>query len=251
VIPLGISRDKIGAAIRAVKRGEDATSWAEPLLNLPEVDQGNLHALKENLEELIQEYPETIRQRSEHAQKFDGEANILIHQSLSLPPQLPAADDFWRGLAVLYLNRIVDWRHGQGGGAKEANFGAGSPWDNLPRRLWMRAEIVMDTDRRDPYELARRGGGDFWRSHIIRIRYGSCRSVARAFVDLAYPYPGRPRKSVWTRDELREMPKRLRRLQATVALELLDESAARTLISGELEKIRSAADEPYNSAISP
>jgi hypothetical protein len=144
----------------------------------------------------------------------------------------------------------VDWRHGQGGEAKEANFGAGSPWDNLLRRLWIRAEIVLDINRPDPYDLARRGGGDFWRSHIIRIRYGSCRPIARAFADLAYPESGRPRHSVWARDELREVSKRLRRLQATVAMELLDEDAARGLISGELEKVRATANEPHNSASS-
>ena len=187
MLPLGIRREKIGTALAAVRRGEDAATWAEPLVGLPEIDQQAIDSLREELEELVAQFPERIRQRSEQAQKFDAAASILIHRSLYLPPQLSASDDFWRGLVVLYYSGIVDWRHGQGGEAKEANFGAGSPWDNLLRRLWIRAEIVLDTNRPDPYELARRGGGDFWRSHIIRIRYGSCRPLARAFADLGRP----------------------------------------------------------------
>lgn len=243
MLPLGIRREKIGTALGAVRRGEDAATWAEPLIGLPEIDQQAIDNLGENLEELVAQFPERITQRSVQAQEFDAAASILLHRSLYLPPSLSASDDFWRGLAVLYYSGIVDWRHGQGGEAKEANFGAGSPWDNLLRRLWIRAEIVLDTNRPDPYDLARRGGGDFWRSHIIRIRYGSCRPIARAFVELAYPESGRPRHSVWTRDELREVPKRLRRLQATVAMELLDEDTACDLISGELEKIRATAND--------
>lgn len=248
--PLGIRRDKVGAALGAVRRGENAAAWAEPLVGLPEIDQQVIDNLAEDLEELVARFPDPLAQRSEQAQEFDAAASILIHNSLYLPPQLAASDDFWRGLAVLYYSAIVDWRHGQGGEAKEANFGAGSPWDNLLRRLWIRAEIVLDINRSDPYELARRGGGDFWRSHIIRIRYGSCRPLARAFADLAYPDSNRPRHSPWTRDELRDVPKRLRRLQATVAMELLDEDAARYLISGELEKTRATANEPRDSAVS-
>lgn len=240
MIPRGIKQAKFLEALDAVRNGVDPATKGleEPLTEMPEIDLKAIETLQSELRKLTKQFPGTIGKRSTEAQEFDAQACVLVHSHLKLPPRLSASSDFWRWLALTKFKDIVDWRHGAGAEAMDANLGGGSPWDNLLTRLWVRADLVFDKVRHEPYELAKRGGGDFWRSHLIRISYGSCRTLARAFVAFVYPSSGNPRESIMTVRELRELAKRLRRLQATVALELLDHTGANTLLAGELKDIK-------------
>lgn len=242
MIPRGIRREKVPEALRLIRAGEEIAgrSMDESLSRVPEIDERRIEDLRKELRNLMQQFPDPLRQKSDEAQEFDSKACVLIHSTLNLPPELSASGDLWRWLAIAKFSDLIEWRHGEGGEAREANFGGGSFWDNLLTRLWIRADVVFDPVRSNPYELARLGGGDFWRSHLIRIRYGSCRTLARTFVIRSYPHPAEPRKSSMTGKQVRELAKRLRRLQATVAFELLDESSADALIKGELENVRLA-----------
>ena len=42
----------------------------------------------------------------------------------------------------------------------------------------------------DPYEYAKRGTGDFWRSHILRTDLGKDRTFVRAFLDFNFDADG-------------------------------------------------------------
>ena len=79
----------------------------------------------------------------------------------------------------------------------------------------------------DPYELVKYGDVDTWRSHILRVNTGSCRNYARALIRFQYPDSKQNRLSV---NEIRELAKKVKRIQATVALELLTEEGAYSLV---------------------
>lgn len=174
--------------------------------------------------------------------EFDAQASVALHESLRIPSTVAADDGFWRWLAFAEFADIVDWRHPGGAGFSEAsNYGIGTIWNNLIARLWFRSEIVFLPSADDPYDLAKRGDVDLWRSHILRVNPGSCRNYARALVRFQCPDGTRSRLSV---DEIREFAKRVNRLQATVALEVLSEDDAYSFV----ERLATSVQEEMTQA---
>ena len=115
-------------------------------------------------------------------QLFDRAACKVLHQELSISPNLAASDGFWRWLAVEKFCDIIEARHSRRSSvARLMNFGIdGPPTSNRLRILWLRADIVYDACNEDPYHLATRlSPTDFWESGIIRHRYGWSRNLAR------------------------------------------------------------------------
>ena len=163
--------------------------------------------------------------------EFDAVVSAEFHQRASLTPDRSEDDNLWRWLAITMGPDMVERRHG--GNDRQAglgNFGLGARWDNLFRRLWFRAELSCDDGAPDPYWLTRLGVRDFWDSGIIRHRYGSARSLVRAFVKLQYPDPDNPTRGRWPilRDDdnspgIRTLYRRLNRVHATVAFDVLPE----------------------------
>lgn len=177
--------------------------------------------------------------------KFDGEAAVTFHRNLApLPASVEGNYGFWRWVALAKFYEVIEWRHPREGGAHPQNYGVGrivapestgelasatSQRSNIyPWRLWMRGSLVYEPDERDPYALARRGTVDFWESGLIRVRYSSCRPLARAFV--RYQWPDDSGNGRLSLDGTRTLYKRLRRLQATMAFELLDDDEAYALL---------------------
>ena len=164
---------------------------------------------------------------------IDGDAATFLHSSL---PNLDAATvgkaGFWRWLALANFYRVIEWRHHRDEGAHPNNYGIGNRWTNYPARLWFRADLSYDEHSQDPYELTKRGPVDFWESGIIRHNYASCRCLARAFVRYQYPGErlGRPRLHLVHENGVRLLYKRLRRLHATVAFEILNDDEAYELL---------------------
>jgi hypothetical protein len=195
------------------------------------LSSGSLEAAIAAVSGLMNRY-ESPASSHDAAASFDGEASVQLHRTLGLDPVSAGAGDFWIWLAVAHFSDVVEWRHSSPGGANLRNYGIGNKWDNLLARLWYRAELCYDETADDPYWLARRGSIDFWESGLIRVRYSSCRALSRALARFQYPsatdrrgllHPTRP-------DGIRQLYKRLRRLQATVAFECLDDDAAYALV---------------------
>lgn len=163
--------------------------------------------------------------------EFDGNAARILHERLHvLPPYVTEDAGFWRWLAIEYGADLVEHRYRGQTLAGLANFGLGPRWDSYFRRLWFRADIAHEPSSSSPYQLALRGDVDFWVSGIFRHRYGSARSLCRAFLKYAYPDPDRPRRDRWQlegqndRDKgVRVVYKRLRELHAKVAYEVVSE----------------------------
>ena len=108
-------------------------------------------------------------------QAFDRAACRIIHEGLRLPLSLVAEDGFWRWLSVDKFSEIIEARHNRTSElAGLGNFGIDASADRGRLKiLWLRTDIVYDTDADDPYHLADRlSPTDFWESGIIRHYYG-------------------------------------------------------------------------------
>ncbi|MEX2374104.1 MAG: DUF6339 family protein, partial [Dehalococcoidia bacterium] len=186
----------------------------------------------------------------EHAQakaEFDAEFCVELHRTLRVPSYVVASDEFWRYLACVELWDLVVWRHGSEDEGERsvgrANFGLGDRWETLPRRLWLRADIAFDSEATDPYELAVRGGMDFWTSGLIRRLYAGSRPLARALIRFQYPEPGAFRAREYRpqtlgTDAVRELYKRLRHFQAFISFATLDEAEASELVNSLGQDLR-------------
>ena len=152
-----------------------------------------------------------------------------------------ADPDFWIWLAVVHFPEIVEWRYRYQNRktdtfAQFVNYGVGSKSDNLMYRLWLRAEIVLDTQAVDRYHLAATGQIDFYRSHLFRQGYANARNFARALLRFQYPNadPAEPKLKTL---EIRDLVKRLRRMRSNLFLEILPEDECRTVIESEAEVV--------------
>jgi hypothetical protein len=176
-------------------------------------------------------YPAKLSRKDARGGEFEAEVCAIFHEELALDVGAAADYDFWTWLA-LENSHLVEWRHGEGDTpARDPNYGIGEARENLFYRMWLRADIGRSQIKGDEYALARRGGNDFWRSHILRIDYGKCRAVAHAFLKAQFPNDkGKPK---WKTDHVRDVAKRLTRLHPTLIFESLDESAATSLIQRE------------------
>lgn len=162
--------------------------------------------------------------------RFDRYASRVIHQAAQdLPTHMQEDAGFWRWLAIEQGADIVEHRYGATTHAGKDNFGLGGRWESMFRRLWIRAEISIDAGATDPYWMTKLGDVDFWASGVLRHRYSSARNLVKAFVAFAYDDPNQPADDRWIRAGepnrelgIRILYKKLKRLHATVAYEVLD-----------------------------
>lgn len=190
--------------------------------------------------------------------QFDAEACVLVHSALPDDSELLSNEGFWRWLALgpfqgVVLNRFPPGKRIAAGPdgppprINRPNFGVGASArqrsECYPYKLWLRGELGHVAGEHDPYRFAKRGDVDFWTSHIHRQTYTTNRALCRALVHFQYPdeRAGRPRLAPGTDDPaknrfgIRTLAKRLRRLQASFELSVLEEERLEELVS-ELAK---------------
>ena len=176
--------------------------------------------------------------------RFDAHSAEQLHVALTIPDELSGDDAFWRYLALAKSWELADWRHGgeDGEAPAAAHLGLGEKWWCLPRRLWLRAELSIDPDSADPYELTRRGGADFWMSGVIRHLYSGARPLVRSLIRFQYPEPGdfvgtEYRPHTLTLSGIRELYTRLRHFHAFIGIGALDDLSATRLIESLAENL--------------
>jgi hypothetical protein len=176
-----------------------------------------------------------LAKKDQRGGEFEAKACEVLHRRLPLPRRVAGDRDFWSWLTFAAEDgrfaSLVDWRFGLE--AHPANYGVTTPGsfrEGLFARLWWRADIGFVHDETDPYQLARYGDQDIWRSHIFRTRYGRNREFARSF--LTTIYNGAERKQPLAVE--REMAKLARARHAGTALEVLDAPQKDSLLSGIL-----------------
>lgn len=231
-----ISADRAAMLLGDLRDGEElGPDHSEIRGDGAELPLATIQTLGGKLLKVKKGYPKTIGQRSREGGKFEREVCLIVHEALPRDdPHMLADPDFWTWLALEFRD-IVDWRHGGNDQiAKPANFGIGDWRENLFYRLWLRAELGRTGAKKDPYDLAKRGDQDFWRSHVFRIDYGRCRTLVHALVRAQFDAKGKAR---WERDDIRAIAKRLTMANATLSFEALDDKAALELIEREASSI--------------
>jgi len=205
-----------------------------------------LDKLRAKLLHLKNKYPTKLRAKDPRGGNFETDACAIVHSCLSeLDRGILADQNFWTWLAVDFLSDILEWRFGvDGRPAQPANYGIGTRTENMFFRLWLRADLGKEGGS-VPYELAKSGDQDLWRSHLLRQGYGNARNIARALLKLQagrLTCGGKQAKRIAGGDEpqgIRMLAKRLRRMRANVVFELLTPKQADTLIcelSADLKK---------------
>ena len=165
---------------------------------------------------------------------FEGKAAVRLHQVVStLELSVTDLDDpgFWRYLTLAHFWWLVRWREpkafASGDWARIRPYvDATNPTECVVLRMYLRGQIT-----RPDYDLAAKieKGTDFWRSHVLRVRTGSARELARGFA----AEQGDRRMPT---DELRAYARRLNRVWTNVVLHTYDADEAQALLS-ELRSI--------------
>ena len=96
--------------------------------------------------------------------------------------------------------------------------------------LWFRANSVFAAEGsiEQRYELARFGGVDFWKSHVLRVDYGQSVSLVRAFVRFVRDrkLPTGDRKDPKAKLGVRDLAPEIKKQAVNCALELMSEEDA-------------------------
>lgn len=211
-----------------------------------DISSAPLDELRGKLLKLKKKYPAKLRAKDPQGGKFESEACAVVHACLAgIDGRALADHDFWTWLAVDLLADIVEWRFGaEGRPAQPANYGIGTRTENMFFRLWLRADLGRVSGA-DPYELAKFGDQDLWRSHLLRQGYANARSIVRALLKLQsgrLMHGSKVAKKVAGGDEpegVRMLAKRLRRMRANVVFEYLTPLQADALVfelSSDLKK---------------
>lgn len=192
--------------------------------------------LRDALAKLRKRYPAKLRSRDPEGGRFESEACEVVHKTLGELDRRALADhDFWTYLAV-DLADIVEWRFGSNGKATQLrNYGIGARSENLLFRLWLRADLGR-VPGSDPYDLARLGDQDLWRSHVLRQSFTNARSVARSLLKLQagkLVVGAKAAKRLIGGEDpagVRMLAKRLKRVRANVIFEYLTPKQADALV---------------------
>lgn len=189
---------------------------------------GWVDELHSKLVQVKAKYPSVLSKRDQAGGRFESEACEFVHKAVHNDLEVLADPEFWIYLCVARFADIVEWRHGGDDGTSQlANYGIGNKVENLLYRMWLRAELVYDQSSSDPYDLAKRGDQDLWRSHILRAGYSSVREVAKALIRFQYPTDKKSRLST---DGIRVVAKRLKRVRANIIFEYLSPQRIDSLI---------------------
>lgn len=151
-----ISAKTADKAVQALHAGEqldldDFVVWKESDVSFSEQDAASLKVI---LTKIRARYPAKLKVKSRQASDFEAEASPAFHGAIT-EGSYCADPEFWIWLAVAHFAELITWRYGEK--FAPANFGIGAASENFLFRLWLRAELVYDQERKDHYELARKG----------------------------------------------------------------------------------------------
>lgn len=164
---------------------------------------------------------------------FEIACGPILHRAL--PSDIALADpNFWTWLTVSYGTHLVEWRYE--GNPDLANYGGGSPSENLFFRIWLRSEVAHSAELADPYSLASVGDIDFWRSHIFRQTYADARIFAKALINFQFPAENE-HKARLSIIQIRGLAKRLKRARTNLLFELMDAKRATAFIEQEWARL--------------
>jgi hypothetical protein len=218
----------------------DWTAVERPIAGFTKQYELELEALVRKIEKIRKEFPKKLAARSTDGTLFDARTAVEIHQSMNLPLLLSANQGFWAWLSLRYFWDLTNWRHGGDSGfAILENFSVTKRRHGLLERLWFRAELGQSPGK-DRYRFVQSATDrDFWESGVIRPSYSSNRSLTQAFLQFQFSVPG-GRLHLTDSHGIRLLYKKLKRMYATVTLDLLDKESAAQLITALARDLKSS-----------
>lgn len=198
-----------------------------------------------------------------NANRLEAEASVVLHDRLDFCEAL-ADPEFWIWCAVVAAPELVSKRYpltdaqrskimassddssddaGTSKGSKAVswipgreNFFSPNARETFFYRLWIRGQLGRFDDESDPYELARCGDIDFWRSHIFRQQSLEVDGLRAEFIRFQYPEGsnGGPRLS---QGEIRSLIKQMKRAAANEVFEHLDREQCRNFIERQWDEV--------------
>jgi hypothetical protein len=171
--------------------------------------------------------------RDRDRDRFEGEASIRLYESLRhVPTEILDDRGFWRFLSLRYYWEFIAWREedafARGNYLKYVD--ASTNTESVLPRMYVRACAVGGNEHRS-LASGIPNAGDFWRSHVVRVRTASAPVITRAFAS-------KHARDRLTTDPLREAAKRLNRTWTNIVLHLYDRRDAEVLIDNIWDEVR-------------
>lgn len=173
-------------------------------------------------------------------ERFESAACILVRESLPRDIVAFADPEFWHWLATGPGLGVIRRRYIKKDKAEipdSLNFTSSKAQETFFYRLWIRAEMAHDSDMEDPYELARCGGVEFWRSHVYRQMSMESPALLAAFIRFQHP-DGAGGKKRLTQEQIRELIQFIRRGAVNVVVEILEREEAERFVEHQWQKIQ-------------
>lgn len=180
--------------------------------------------------------------------RFEAAACVVVHEAL--PRDAALADpEFWIWMATGPGLDLIRRRYPGKGEVQipdRLNFTSANARETFFYRLWVRAELAHDPVLADPYELARYGDIDFWRSHVFRQMSTEAPAVLRAFIVHQYPDGPEGKRRTETPElvteegkrvlEIRDFIKFMKRAAANIVVDMLEEEEAARFVEEQWQK---------------
>ena len=215
--------------------GSTVSWWGEE----PELDTVVLEKARREIEALIDgHYPERL-----DPDQVEGRAACVLYRALEHAGQEAAVLDdpgFWRYVGLAHTWNFAVWREPSAFSPRESADGTREAKESfrpyvdahiapmcVPLRMYLRVSALGGLQH-EPLASAVRGGTDFWRSHILRVKAGEHPPIVRAMVRRQADHETR-----LATDRLRRFAKDLNRTLTNLVPVLLDDNDADALV-GEL-----------------
>ena len=168
--------------------------------------------------------------------KFAEKASQLLHEEGKVDIAWARDPDFWRWLTFAFEAvgaEIVKWRYKtkENPNARDVYYGLGHIHENLFYSLWKRSDVYYSEE--DGYSLLSAiPDEDFYVSHVLRVEWACCKSLARGFIKLVKKHNipmgirNNPNEPAGYRDFAVELQRRF----PTTTYELMDDDTANAFL---------------------
>ncbi len=199
----------------------------------------NTHSRFQDTLERIAEYIENDllnKNTNSNRPKFTEKASRLLHEEGKVDIAWARDPDFWRWLTFAFDAlgaEIVKWRYKtkENPNARDVYYGLGQIHENLFYSLWKKSDIYYSEE--DGYSLLSAiSDEDFYVSHVLRVEWACCKSLARSFSKLVKKHniPRGIRNDPNEPAGYRDFAVELQRRFPTTTYELMDDDTANAFL---------------------
>lgn len=231
-----LTRSRCEVLARQLVHGESPPNWELERHWVGSGQEADLGPISGVMDDMRTQFEaRDVTSTDDSPEMFEGRFAGDVHRALRDLP-VEALDDpgFWRHLSLVQFWWFVAIREKAAIARGNVMTYVDGGKECVPLRMFLRAQAIRDDE---DYSLAGAlpRSGDFWRSHVLRVKTGTAPALARSFAKLQ-------REKAMTSTEVRPFARRINRLWSNVVFHLWDEAECDQLLS-ELY------DEMYGSAV--